>query len=173
MDAIMPRKDFWTKDDKKVVRDYWMAGHSALWIGNKLGKTRNSIAGLVARMGLMRTDRSANPHPIGNAKRYTGRKATKPLFTLPIRAVLGHRRSDGKPPNLTSVALPVPSDAAKRSFREEGKITMAQLRSNSCRWPLGDPQHEDFGYCGAHTDGLSPYCAIHTKIAYHTPQRRV
>lgn len=158
----MPRGDLWTDDAKKVVRDYWMQGYSALWIGDKLGKSRRSIMGLVWRMGLMRVERPKNPAPMthGENRGTVGRK--------PIRAILGAKRSDGKPLSLTSVPMPEPSVAAKTSYRDGGKIDLMSLRSNSCRWPLGDPQQPGFGYCGATTDGTSPYCAIHKKVAFHS-----
>jgi GcrA cell cycle regulator len=171
MDAIMTRGDLWTDADKKVVRDWWMQGYSALWIGNKLGKTRHTIMGLVWRMGLMRVERPANPSPTLKAKPFTGRKAVKPTLTrTPLRGIMGAKRSDGEPVSLESIPMPEPSVVAKTSFRKGGKIDLMALRTSSCRWPLGDPQRSDFGYCGAATDGLSPYCAIHKKVAFHNPR---
>jgi GcrA cell cycle regulator len=170
MDAIMTRGDLWTDESKKVVRDYWMQGYSALWIGNKLGKTRHTIMGLIWRMGLMRVERPGNPSPTIQAKnkKFIGRKAVQPILVrkpLPTK-----RRSDGDPVSLESVPMPEPSVVAKTSFRKGGKIDLMALRTSSCRWPLGDPQRSDFGYCGAATDGLSPYCAIHKKIAFYNPR---
>ena len=66
--------------------------------------------------------------------------------------------------------MPQASDAAKTSYRKEGPLTLMQLRSDTCRWPLGDPQSSDFGYCGATTDGVRPYCRIHKRIAYSYPR---
>jgi len=163
-EPLMPRTDLWSDENKKVVRDYWMQGYSALWIGTKLGKTRRSIMGLIWRMGLMRVERPKNPAPMthGENKGTVGRK--------PIRAILGQKRSDGKPVTMKDVPMPEPSVAAKTSYREGGKVTMEELRDDCCKWPLGDPQHSDFGYCGAPVAGLGPYCAIHTKIAFYNPR---
>jgi GcrA cell cycle regulator len=168
MDAIMTRGDLWTDEQKKVVRDYWMQGYSALWISNRLGKTRHSIMGLVWRMGLMRVERPANPSPTLKAKPFTGRKTVQPILVrkpLPIK-----RRSDGEPISMESIPMPEPSVAAKNSYRKGGKIDLMALRTNSCRWPLGDPQLPGFGYCGAATDGVCSYCAIHRKIAFYNPR---
>ena len=173
MDAIIMRSDLWTDENKKVVRDYWMQGYSGLWIGDKLGKTRTSIMGLVWRMGLMRVDRPGNPSPHKQTKhnRYTGRKAVQPVLARkPLRAIMGAKRSDGEPVSLDSVSMPEPSVAAKTSYRVGGKIDLMALRTSSCRWPLGDPQIKGFGYCGAATDGICPYCAIHKKIAFYNPR---
>ena len=160
----MPRGDLWTDEQKKVVRDYWMQGYSGLWIGNKVGRTRRSIMGLVWRLGLMRVERPVNPAPARpwNKGKRVGRK--------PLKAVLGQRRSDGGPVTIKSIPMPEPSVAAKTSYREGGKVSLMDLRHNSCRWPLGDPQLPGFGYCGAGTDGVSSYCVIHSKIAYYNPR---
>ena len=171
MDAIMPRKDLWTDENKKAARDLWMKGYSACHIGSTMGKTRRSIMGLMNRLGLLRVNRPANPHPYQQKKRnlYAGRQAVIPLGgRKPLKAVMGHRRSDGKPMTLQDAPMPEPSVAAKTSYRTGGKISLMQLRTNSCRWPLGDPQQAGFGYCGAATDGIAAYCTIHKKIAYYS-----
>jgi len=155
------RGDLWTDESKKTVRDYWMQGYSALWIGNKLGKSRRSIMGLVWRMGLMRVERPRNPAPMthGENRGTVGRK--------PIKAILGQKRSDGAPVTVKDIPMPEPSVAAKTSYREGGKVGILDLGPGMCKWPIGDPQLPDFGYCGARTDGVSPYCIIHKKVAYH------
>jgi GcrA cell cycle regulator len=174
MDAIMPRKDLWTDENKKAARDLWMAGHSARYIGEQMGKTRRSIMGLMNRLGLMRVKRPANPSPWKQQKgnQYVGRQAVIPLFVArkPLKAVMGHKRSDGQAMTIKDVPMPEPSVAAKTSYRTGGKITLMQLRSNSCKWPLGDPvlKPDEFGYCGAATDGIAVYCTIHKKIAYYS-----
>jgi len=173
MDAIMPRSDLWTDENKKVARDMWMKGHSALYIGNQMGKTRDAIMGLMHRLGLLRVNRPANPHPHQQKKhnQYAGRQRVIPLGVprKPLAVILGHRRSDGKPATVKDVPMPEPSVAAKTSYRKGGKVDLMGLRSNSCRWPLGDPQkHSEFGYCGAATDGIAAYCTIHKKIAYYS-----
>ena len=41
------------------------------------------------------------------------------------------------------------------------------LRAGCC-WPLGDPKHTDFRFCGEARIGRN-YCAIHEKRAYFRP----
>lgn len=38
-----------------------------------------------------------------------------------------------------------------------------------CQWPFGDPQEEDFRYCGAPTLAPHSYCRIHAQMAYRDP----
>lgn len=45
------------------------------------------------------------------------------------------------------------------------RLRLDQLTAFTCRWPLGDPREEDFGFCGIRTHRGS-YCQHHAKIAY-------
>jgi GcrA cell cycle regulator len=43
---------------------------------------------------------------------------------------------------------------------------MADLEANDCRWPIGDPRHEDFHFCGAKQAAGHPYCTEHWNQAF-------
>ncbi len=45
-----------------------------------------------------------------------------------------------------------------------GGIPLRDLEAHHCRWPLGDPRHPDFGFCGKHKRHGS-YCAEHAERA--------
>jgi hypothetical protein len=46
-------------------------------------------------------------------------------------------------------------------------VTLAQLRGNMCRWPIGDPQHFDlFRFCCCSRLLGDSYCAAHKKMAF-------
>jgi GcrA cell cycle regulator len=62
-----------------------------------------------------------------------------------------------------------------------GKMTMAKrqkhktvdtLERNDCRWPIGDPRHDDFHFCGAQTLAGSPYCDLHLQMAFQPARAR-
>jgi len=45
-------------------------------------------------------------------------------------------------------------------------VQMVDLAPRMCRWPNGDPQDEDFSFCGCEiVEGL-PYCPEHARAAY-------
>lgn len=44
--------------------------------------------------------------------------------------------------------------------------TVANLEAGDCRWPIGDPRHEGFHFCGAKQVEGRPYCAHHTEVSY-------
>jgi GcrA cell cycle regulator len=50
-------------------------------------------------------------------------------------------------------------------------IDMLDLKPRECRWPLGDPREENFGFCGAAGVPGLPYCADHAKAAYQAAGR--
>ena len=52
--------------------------------------------------------------------------------------------------------------------------SLMDLEPGDCRWPCGDPQSADFGFCGAQKlEGVS-YCALHSRVAFQSSvvQRR-
>lgn len=52
-------------------------------------------------------------------------------------------------------------------------LEMANLKPNQCRWPIGDPDSEDFHFCGDTVFVGKPYCYEHCKQAYQfTPPKK-
>lgn len=44
--------------------------------------------------------------------------------------------------------------------------TLADLEANDCRWPVGDPRHADFHFCGAQQVLGRPYCIQHWTLSF-------
>lgn len=171
----------WTDERVELLKKMWAEGLSASQIAAKLagGVTRNAVIGKVHRMGLSgrvtrtrvstpRTRKTREPsHPgrpahAGNADtgspvaRSIGNTALKPLPAA-------------KPEPLLE---PVPIRAADIPIGE--RVTILMLSDKTCRWPIGDPSHEDFCFCGKTPKEGMPYCAGHAAIAYqpHSDRRR-
>ncbi len=52
-------------------------------------------------------------------------------------------------------------------------LEMANLKPNQCRWPIGDPDSENFHFCGEPVFVGKPYCYEHCKQAYQfTPPKK-
>lgn len=52
-------------------------------------------------------------------------------------------------------------------------LTLLQLTERTCKWPVGDPLHDDFHFCGHESGESTPYCAYHSKLAFQpTAERR-
>ena len=50
--------------------------------------------------------------------------------------------------------------------------TIQTLLESSCRWPIGDPQEEEFHFCGKGKVHGLPYCEFHARRAFQPPQPR-
>jgi len=52
-------------------------------------------------------------------------------------------------------------------------LELAALKPNQCRWPIGDPDSENFHFCGEPVFVGKPYCYEHCKQAYQfTPPKK-
>lgn len=45
-------------------------------------------------------------------------------------------------------------------------VQLLDLKTNSCRWPIGEPTDSDFHFCGHEVVSGKPYCAKHCALAY-------
>ncbi len=50
--------------------------------------------------------------------------------------------------------------------------SVENLEAKDCRWPIGDPRHPDFHFCGAEHLPGRPYCALHWRMAFAPPKSR-
>lgn len=136
-------------------------GYSSSQIANELGApSRNSVIGKAAREGI-----SLKVPAKSSAG---GRKPSEPKTKKP--------RSYGTlPPILPRPIIEAPAPApviderkykANEPLPGSRMLDIMQLRSNSCRWPLGDPRAPDFAYCGADAAIGRSYCPCHHRMAY-------
>jgi GcrA cell cycle regulator len=87
------------------------------------------------------------------------------LIGVSKNAVVGkaHRLSlKGRPSPIKRQDVKAP--AAKKV--ETRIFTLVDLSAQTCRWPIGDPKHEDFHFCGKGVSPGKPYCAEHCAAAY-------
>src|SRR5260370_10678374 len=119
-----------------------------------MGVSRKPVFGKATGLGLSRLKSTfaGRPERRGARNFAPPRIATQPRPLLALRA---------KPP-LAFVEMP--GDSANR-------CSLFELQQWHCRWPIGDPTAEDFGFCGNKPlDGL-PYCPAHGRAAYRPGTR--
>jgi GcrA cell cycle regulator len=74
------------------------------------------------------------------------------------------RPEAGIAPAAAATSAPPAAPAPKK---EPVKIfTLTDLSHSTCRWPIGDPKHEDFRFCGKAVYPGKPYCLDHCAQAY-------
>jgi GcrA cell cycle regulator len=134
----------WTAERIALLKNRIDAGLSCGQIAREMGLSRNAVIGKASRLGLSRfrgTRKNAQP------RMATQRRILRSLWTKP------------------HVAFPDAVDCITK------RCSLFELQQWHCRWPIGDPTAEDFGFCGNKLiDGL-PYCPVHARIAYRPDTR--
>lgn len=135
----------WTDDRVALLKKLWGEGKTAAEIAGTLGGvTRNAVIGKAHRLKL-----SNRMSPIQQHKK-----------TKPAPAAAN---------NSTPPAAPPPQRRRRKKNIDipKGKgLDLVDLAPNMCRWPSGDPQEEDFGFCAEKCVPSLPYCEDHARIAY-------
>ncbi len=166
----------WTDERIALLTKLWTEGYTASQIAGQFGDvTRNAVIGKVHRLGLSGRAATSRFRP-ARMKVRTRPKAPAPHTHMhyptmgnaalaPVAEVMEKTRTA---PFLRPV--PRPAEAAAPACCD--RVSLLDLPEYGCRWPVGDPEHEDFGFCGARkADGFS-YCEHHAKVAYQPARRR-
>jgi len=157
----------WSEDRVEMLKKLWDAGLSAGQIAAELGNvTRNGVIGKVHRLGL--SGRAKSPSSATPRKRKVRPERTKP-FALPPQA-----RARGNPALAHAFDVEMEPDptAYDNIVPMSQRLSLLQLNDATCHWPVGDPESEDFFFCGGRSLASLPYCAHHSRIAYQPASDR-
>jgi GcrA cell cycle regulator len=159
----------WTDERVENLKKLWQEGLSASQIAGRLGGvTRNAVIGKVHRLGLsgrattsrMKSHRVRRPAAASTQKRLVA----KPRFAQPgstaLRA-LYQETTEPYTPVIEELVIP-----------EKERKYITTLTESCCKWPIGDPQHADFHFCGKGKVSGLPYCEFHARRAFQPPQTR-
>ncbi len=144
----------WTDEAVERLKRLALEGFSAAGIAAALGaSSRNAVIGKASRIGI---------------KLNGGGRASSPL---PPRAAANGARGPAPAPLPSQVRTPA-WIFANAEVGEMRRVRFQDIRHLACRWPIGDPGHGDFAYCGLAAAAGRPYCAGHCRIAYRAPTAR-
>lgn len=155
----------WSDANVERLKKWWRDGLSASRISVLFGvggPTRNAVIGKVYRLGLT-DDRSAAP--------FTPR-APKPKRSGSI--LRPPRRIEITPQPTLEVVQP------RERFQPDGRLggaptplmlSVTQLSDHTCKWPIGTPGAEGFGFCGNRSAEGRVYCGFHCAKAYEPPKK--
>jgi GcrA cell cycle regulator len=146
----------WTDERVEQLKKLWEEGLSASQISGEMNGivTRNAVIGKVHRLGL-----KSRIKPVASL---AAQKIAKPLdkSTFPLQA---------KTPSQELVSeLSEITNYPDNVIPFEQRVALLELRETTCRWPVGDPQRQDFYFCGGRASSGTPYCAVHGKMAYQS-----
>ena len=136
-----PQAPHWPEEKVERLRTLWDEGLSCRKIAYDLDTTKNAVIGKAHRLGLPARE--------------------------PNRRRQGHLIQDGLQP-----AIKERRCAPKRPYRvalkpsvlhppPEQRIQFSELTNATCRYPIGNPRHEDFAFCGRKISGPGTYCDGH------------
>ena len=136
----------WTEEKVKKLKEFWTKGHTASEIAGLLGETtRNAVIGKAHRLNL--EERA----PSKAASNLVKRDVTK---TQPKLKSSASRKS-----KFNSILL-------DKNFEPENPTNLENLTDQTCKWPSGHPDEEDFYFCGRKPVDAFPYCKLHVLYAF-------
>lgn len=154
----------WTDERVELLKKLWSEGFSASQIATQLGSvSRNAVIGKVHRLKL--TGRAKTTAQAAKPKRKTvatenetvkmsTRTVTRTVGATALKAeYLAEAVADTRP--IEEVVVPI-----------SRRLKLVQLTERTCKWPIGDPLHEDFHFCGHNSEESTPYCTYHARIAF-------
>lgn len=151
----------WTDERRALAKLMWQGGDTASAIAKELGDglTRAAVMGIIHRNGWQHRILGEHHSEAGTRK---SRQKDKPR---------GDRAMKISPP-LQPQPIIVQTDNVIPVGQRK---TLMELDADSCRWPIGQPGHADFFFCGGDAGEIIdkagmkkrlPYCVFHCRIAY-------
>lgn len=164
----------WTEERVTRLLELTREGKSALEVAKILGYpcSRNSVLGKLYRLELAGKQIE---RPVMQRAKVTDsimrRQPSMPGIGLTgVPAQKRGRDCNNQGMVLRSrAAAPLPEPVP---FTNGARVTLLQLSSATCKWPIGDPQDRDFCFCGHAPRENSPYCEFHARSAYVPMQDR-
>jgi GcrA cell cycle regulator len=149
--------DTWTRERVEQLRNFVKAGMTCSEIAGEIGVTRNAVIGKIHRLGLAPGRTAAAPA-----------RERPPRVRRPRLSLRGHLRlvsnENGAPTPVREPDIAIPIESVQR-------CSLLDLAHGRCRWPLNDPGHSDFAFCGNATLAHFSYCPGHARLAYRVQRR--
>ncbi len=169
----------WTDERVEMLKKLWSEGLSASQIAAQLGSvTRNAVIGKVHRLKLSGRGKQTSSAP--RVKKPQSSIASTPRSSSPrnhTARVSSHGHSIGNAALKTEyVSIPRTQTVAEISplfvVPVSRELKLVQLTETTCKWPNGDPMHDDFSFCGNDSPDSGPYCGYHSRLAYQPAAER-
>lgn len=163
----------WTPEEDSVLTALWldgeetrvMARHPVLQLN---ARKRNAIISRAHRLGLPPHKYRTGSGTVAAPRERRTRHAPVDI-AVAKEAVVEQRAETAEEAIEPTLAQKMPNACSDvRGARQ----SIAALRSESCRWPIGDPLNPDFRFCGEEKIAGTSYCLDHYHAAYQAPSPR-
>jgi len=140
----------WTSERESKLKELWTKGYSASQIASMIGETtRNAVIGKAHRLNLEArapSKKSTRKVDTENKVSFTKSPETK-------------TQKLGRKARFKALLL-------DKNFEAENPKKLEELTDETCRWPSGHPNEENFYFCGRKTLEKFPYCKLHVLYAF-------
>lgn len=152
----------WTDERIERLKKLWGDGLSASQIAAELGGvTRNAVIGKVHRLQL-----SGRVKTTATTIQRNRKAAARPVARTAVRTVVASRGNLALVQTVEAEEVVAYRPAAEVVVPISRRISIMELREDTCRWPLGDPMQPEFVFCGGDCDVGKPYCTAHSAVAF-------
>ncbi len=188
----------WDSGMLKKLKALVGKGLSTSEMGKKLGMSKNAVVGKLNRLGwnanateaeTKKSDKSKKEAKSTNKKAgktaVAGKKTVVPKIEKKPKILVKKAKETKISSKQNKVVLEkekiVVKTASKKTKKDlalhelliQHALQMANLKPNQCRWPIGDPDSENFHFCGETVFSGKPYCYEHCRQAYQlTPPKK-
>ena len=137
----------WTEEKVAKLKELWGKGNTASQIAEIIGGiSRNAVIGKAHRLNL-------------SAKIKTRSAASNENFNNSVEKKNNKFLNKGRRSKFKSLLI-------DKDFEPENPKQLEELDENSCKWPIGHPDENDFYFCGRTSLKDFSYCKLHLLYAY-------
>ena len=137
----------WTEEKVAKLKELWGKGNTASQIAEIIGGiSRNAVIGKAHRLNLSAKIKARSATSNENFNNSVGNKNSKLI-------------NKGRRSKFKSLLI-------DKDFEPENPKQLEELDENSCKWPIGHPDENNFYFCGRTSLKDFSYCKLHLLYAY-------
>ena len=142
----------WTDEKVAKLKELWGKGNTASQIAEIIGGiSRNAVIGKAHRLNL-------------SAKIKTRTATSNKNFESSVEKN-NIKSKRGRKTKFQSLII-------EKDFEPENPKQLEELDENSCKWPIGHPDENNFYFCGRSSLKDFSYCKLHLLYAYQPKSKK-